>query len=247
MRVIFAGPSFGRDISRLQAVYPSIEFRAPAARGDILQAVQDGAGAIGIIDGYFGEMPSVWHKEILFALQKNVVVAGGASMGALRAAECSAFGMVGIGSIYDDYADGRLIDDEAVALVHAPQELGWLPLSVPWVDYQPTIDALNRRGLLMSGEYKKLLLAGRGLHFSERTYAKAVERCVFDNALRAKEILRLIRANRIERKRADADLVLQYLDSVKFVAGEREWGFAATSHWEMLRAEISGPVTPVTL
>jgi hypothetical protein len=76
--------------------------------------------------------------------------------------KCSAFGMVGVGTIYEDYADGRLIDDEAVALVHAPQELGWLPLSVPWVDYQPTIDALSRQGLLLSGEYKKLLLAGRG-------------------------------------------------------------------------------------
>ena len=151
MRVIFAGPSFGRDLDKLQAEHLSIEFRGPAARGDILQAVRDGARAIGIVDGYFGEMPSVWHKEILFALEQNVVVAGGASMGALRAAECSAFGMVGIGSIYDDYADGRLIDDEAVALVHAPAELGWLPLSVPWVDYQPTIDALNRTDLMLSG------------------------------------------------------------------------------------------------
>ena len=241
MRVIFAGPSFGRDIARLQQAYPAVEFRGPAARGDILQAVQDGARVIGIVDGYFGEMPSVWHKEILFALEQNVVVAGGASMGALRAAECSAFGMVGVGTIYEDYADGRLIDDEAVALVHAPQELGWMPLSVPWVDYQPTIDALSRQGLLLTGEYKKLLLAGRGLHFSERSYSKAVERCAFDSATRASEILRLIRANRIERKRADADMVLDYVNSVKFGAGTRSWGFSATSHWEMLHAEVTSP------
>src|SRR6478609_4677562 len=129
MRIIFAGPSFGADIDRLRAENPLVIFRGPAARGDILQAVQDGARAIGIVDGYFGEVPSVWHKEILYALQKNVVVAGGASMGALRAAECAAFGMIGLGSIFEDYADGRLIDDEAVALVHAPEALGWLPLS----------------------------------------------------------------------------------------------------------------------
>jgi len=134
-----------------------------------------------------------------------------------------------------------LIDDEAVALVHAPQELGWMPLSVPWVDYQPTIDALSRQGLLLTGEYKKLLLAGRGLHFSERSYSKAVERCAFDSATRASEILRLIRANRIERKRADADMVLDYVNSVKFGAGTRSWGFSATSHWEMLHAEVTSP------
>jgi hypothetical protein len=60
--------------------------------------------------------------------------------------------MVGLGTIYEDYADGRLLDDEAVALVHAPEALGWLPLSVPWVDYEPTIEALRRRGPVSAGE-----------------------------------------------------------------------------------------------
>ncbi|KQV65267.1 TfuA-like protein [Rhizobium sp. Root1220] len=247
MKVIFAGPSFGADMGKLRAENPSIEFRGPAARGDILQAVQDGASAIGIVDGYFGEVPSVWHKEILYALQRDVIVVGGASMGALRAAECAAFGMIGLGTIYEDYADGRLIDDEAVALVHAPEELGWLPLSIPWVDFQPTIDALFRHGDLSLGEHKMLLLAGRSLHFSERTYPKAVEGCAFASESRAKEILRSIRAGKIERKRQDADRVLQYLQDAEFAVGERHWGFAATSHWETLRAEMASNVTPVTL
>ncbi|WP_431322796.1 TfuA-like protein [Rhizobium sp. YTU87027] len=246
MKVIFAGPSFGADITRLRNENPSIAFRGPAARGDILQAVQDGARAIGIVDGYFGEVPSVWHKEILYALQHNVVVAGGASMGALRAAECAAFGMVGLGSIYEDYAEGRLIDDEAVALVHAPEELGWLPLSIPWVDFQPTIDGLYRQGVLSLAEHKMLLLAGRALHFSERTYPKVVEGCAFVGEGRAKTILRMIRAAKIERKRQDAERVLQYLQEVEFADQERDWGFAATSHWEHLRAEVTAAVTPVT-
>jgi hypothetical protein len=247
MKVIFAGPSFGADLGRLKTSHPNVEFRPPAARGDILQAVEDGARAIGIVDGYFGEVPSVWHKEILYALQNNVMVAGGASMGALRAVECAAYGMIGIGSIFEDYADGRLIDDEAVALVHAPEALGWLPLSVPWVDFEPTVEALRRRGALSAGECRKLLLAGRALHFSERTYARAVERCAFASPARAGEISRLIRSNRIERKRADAQSVLRYLNDGAFARVERSWGFAATSHWETLRAEVRVAVTPVTL
>ncbi|OWW04762.1 toxin [Rhizobium sp. R72] len=247
MKVIFAGPSFGADIGRLRHENPFIAFRSPAARGDILQAVQQGARAIGIVDGYFGEVPSVWHKEILYALEHNVVVAGGASMGALRAAECAAFGMVGLGSIYEDYAEGRLIDDEAVALVHAPEELGWLPLSIPWVDFQPTVDGLYRQGALSLAEHKMLLLAGRALHFSERTYQRAVESCAFVGEGRANTILRLIRARRIERKRQDAERVLEYLQEVEFADQERDWGFAATSHWEHLRAEVTTAVTPVTL
>ncbi len=251
MKVIFAGPSFGNDLPRLRAENPSIEFRAPAARGDILQAVQDGAKVIAIVDGYFGETPSVWHKEILYALEKNVTVFGAASMGALRAAECSAFGMIGVGSIYEDYAEGRLIDDEAVALVHAPEELGWLPLSIPWVDFQPTIERLFADGAISVCEHKMLLLAGRQLHFSERTYPKALEGCSFTDGGRAKEILRLIRASKVERKREDAECVLQYLLDAEFTASkrdsERDWGFAATSHWESLRAEVDTAFTPVTL
>ncbi|KRB51274.1 toxin [Rhizobium sp. Root708] len=248
MKVIFAGPSFGADLETLRKSYPSIVFRPPAARGDILQAVEDGARAIGIVDGYFGEVPSVWHKEILYALQAHVVVAGGASMGALRAAECAAFGMVGLGAIYNDYADGRLIDDEAVALVHAPEELGWLPLSIPWVDFQPTIEMLCRADGISAKECKILLIAGRALHFSERTYPKAIERCGFADERRAKEILRLIRANKVERKRADAETVLRYLHQQAEPASHScDWGFAATSHWELLRSEVARSVTPVTL
>ncbi len=67
--------------------------------------------------------------------------------------------MVGLGSIFEDYESGRLLDDEAVALVHAPTEFGWLPLSVPWVDFEPTIDALHAKGEISPGERKKLLLA----------------------------------------------------------------------------------------
>ncbi|RUM26974.1 toxin [Rhizobium vallis] len=247
MKVVFVGPSLGSDLAAARTMSPRIDFRPPAACGDILKAVEDGATAIGLVDGYFGDLPSVWHKEILYALERDVAVAGGASMGALRAAECSPFGMVGLGSIFEDYEAGRLIDDEAVALVHAPQELGWLPLSVPWVDFEPTIDALHAAGEISPGERKKLLLAGRFLHFSERTYAKVVDECHFARKPRRDHILAAIRTHRVERKRNDARLVLEWLRRDEFVPVNRDWAFAATSHWELLHAEVTRSVTPVTV
>ena len=82
MRVIFAGPSlYGVPYDA-----PGIEVRPPAAQGDLLRAVIDGAGVIGLIDGAFEATAAVWHKEILHALGEGVAVVGGASMGALRAA-----------------------------------------------------------------------------------------------------------------------------------------------------------------
>ena len=56
---------------------------------------------IGIIDGYFEIVPTVWHKEILWAMAQGIHVFGAASIGALRAAELDAFGMRGIGRIYE--------------------------------------------------------------------------------------------------------------------------------------------------
>lgn len=246
MKVLFVGPSLGSDLTAARAMSPRIDFRPPAACGDILKAVHDGATAIGLVDGYFGDLPSVWHKEILFALEHDVAVAGGASMGALRAAECAPFGMVGLGSVFEDYESGRLLDDEAVALVHAPQALGWLPLSVPWVDFEPTIDALLAGGEISSGERKKLLLAGRFLHFSERTYTKVVDECHFRKP-RRDQILAAVRQNRVERKRSDARLVLEWLRRDEFLPVNRDWRFAATSHWELLHAEVTRNAVPVTL
>ena len=72
-------------------------------------------GAIGIIDGYFENIPSVWHKEILWAMSQGIHVFGSASMGALRAAELAPFGMEGVGAIFEAYRDGWLEDDDEVA------------------------------------------------------------------------------------------------------------------------------------
>ena len=80
-------------------------------------------------------MPSfffVWHKELLWAMSQGVHVLGAGSIGALRAAEPEAFGMVGEGRIFEAYRSGVLEpyyrpfeDDDEVAVVHAPAELGY--------------------------------------------------------------------------------------------------------------------------
>ena len=63
---------------------------------------------IGVIDGYFEVVPTVWHKEILWAMSQGIHVYGAASIGALRAAELAEFGMNGVGQIYQQYRSGEL-------------------------------------------------------------------------------------------------------------------------------------------
>jgi hypothetical protein len=87
MKIAFVGPSLYRHRARLLEECRDIVFMGPAKAGDVAGAVKAGAWAIGLIDGIFDDIQSVWHKELLFALDEGVQLAGGASMGALRAAE----------------------------------------------------------------------------------------------------------------------------------------------------------------
>lgn len=128
-KILFAGPS----IAGL-TVPEGIDLRPPALCGDLAALLDDPPAAVGLIDGYFKLAPSVWHKEILCLLALGVRVIGGASLGAMRAAELERFGMVGTGAIFHGYRSGLLVRDDAVMLVHAPEELGYAPLSVPLVD-----------------------------------------------------------------------------------------------------------------
>lgn len=92
--IVFSGPSISRDA--VEAVQ-GVEWQAPVSQGDVYRAAQTAPDVIAIIDGYFEGVPSVWHKEILWAMSRGIHVFGASSMGALRAAELHSFGMRGCG------------------------------------------------------------------------------------------------------------------------------------------------------
>ncbi len=128
---IFAGPSlFGLDCNQ----YPGITFLGPVKFGDLPALVKAGARKIGIVDGCFETVAPVRHKEIVACIEHGVEIFGSSSMGALRAAECAAFGMCGVGEVYRQYADGTRVEDGDVAMMHGPVEMGYIPLTIPLVD-----------------------------------------------------------------------------------------------------------------
>ena len=86
--VVFTGPTLPERDARQ---YLEADYRPPAAIGDVYKAALSRPFAIGIIDGYYETTPSIWHKEVLWALKQGIHVYGAASMGALRAAELAAF------------------------------------------------------------------------------------------------------------------------------------------------------------
>lgn len=131
---VFVGPSLSGDECRM--LLPGATIHPPARAGDIWKVASRAAESINIvlIDGFYGTVPAVWHKEILQALSLGCRVLGGGSMGALRAVECEAYGMEGVGRIFEAYRDGVVEDDAEVALVHLGAETGYRPLTIPLIN-----------------------------------------------------------------------------------------------------------------
>lgn len=201
--IVFAGPSL-HGIDR--GNWPGIEFRPPAMQGDVFRACAARPAAIGIIDGYFDGVPSVWHKEILWALSQGIIVAGSSSMGALRAAELDTFGMRGIGQIYAWYREGVLEDDDEVALVHGPVETGYLPLSEPMVNVRATCTAAQAAGVLGGEDTHALIAVAKSLHYRDRNW-KAIFKSLSEDAERGdrwKPVRQWVRTGAVDQKRADA-------------------------------------------
>ena len=144
MICVFLGPTLASRDARLVL---EADYRPPAAQGDVFRAVDHGAVAIGIIDGYFQRIASVWHKEILWAMKQGVHMFGSASMGALRAAELHGFGMRGVGQIFADYRDGVLVDDDEVAVLHGPAEADYVAVSEAMVNIRATLAAAQKNVL----------------------------------------------------------------------------------------------------
>jgi hypothetical protein len=229
--VVFAGPSLhGVDLGR----WPGLDVRPPAACGDILASVRAGRRRIGLIDGVFRDAASVWHKEILFALKEGAVVLGAASMGALRAAECGAFGMRGVGGIHADYASGARTADADVALAYGPAALDCPPLSVPLVDAEATLEAAREAGALDAAGCAALLAAARALHFADRTFAGMAAAAGLPGAEAA------LNRCAVSRKRADAVLLLEALSAPPAPAAPPDFTFADTWFFRVLSDRVGG-------
>jgi hypothetical protein len=172
---VFLGPSLPVDAARelLPATY-----LPPVQQGDILRLLRERKpDVIGIVDGFFETVPAVWHKEILFALEEGVRVFGAASMGALRAAELHPFGMVGVGMVFEWFRDGTILCDDEVAVIHAPADLGYRPLSDALVDIRDACAAAVRDGVISGSLSDNLIAAAKALPFAERSF-EAVARAV---------------------------------------------------------------------
>ena len=239
---VFLGPTLpvAEAAALLDAVY-----LPPVRQSDVLRLVRSARPrAIGIVDGYFRDVPACWHKEILFALAEGVHVFGAASMGALRAAELDGLGMVGVGRVYEAYRSGTFQpygpepfeDDDEVAVVHGPAETGYVALSEAMVNMRATFAHAAEQGVIDAGTRDALVAVGKVLFYPERSYA-AVLGAGRAQGLDAEAITRLelwLPASRVDVKQSDARAMLARMgdllarDPVPFAAAFR---LEASSAW----------------
>jgi len=167
--------------------------------------------ALGIIDGYFEGAPSVWHKEILYALDQGVHVYGSSSMGALRAAELHPFGMQGIGQIFEWFRDELLTDDDEVAVLHGPEAVGFIAASEPLVNIRATLSLARQQQIIDDVQHEALIDAAKATFYKQRSWNRLLEYAqefFRDESLSAQLKDWLLR-NRIDLKKQDAVQLLK--------------------------------------
>ena len=183
---------------------PALEWRPPVTQGEVYQAALTRPAIIGIIDGYFEVTPTVWHKEILWAMAQGIHVYGSASIGALRAAELHPFGMVGIGRIFEAYRDGILTDDDEVAVLHGPEELGYPAVTEAMVNIRATLDKAVAEGVWIAGWPPISREIGKALFYKERSW-DAILRLAAGGSLPPLDgLVAWLPTGQVDQKRVDA-------------------------------------------
>jgi hypothetical protein len=235
---VFVGPTLSAAVRNEGT---DLVLHGPAAQGDVYRLVAERPLAIGIIDGYFERQPAVWHKEILWAMAQGVRLYGAASMGALRAAELTDFGMLGVGKIFQAFYDGSLTDDDEVAVVHADASFDYRSSSEAMVNMRATLSLAEQCGLL-NGEQRAWLVArAKASFYPDRHYAALLEwsKEILDQEQLA-SLASWLRdsSHRVDRKAEDA---LELLGELRgLIASGAEplrvpWTFHHTEAWEQVR------------
>lgn len=204
--VVYAGPTLPR--TEILRIAPAAEVHPPIEWGSLGLAQLRAGDVVVVIDGYYRDRPSVRHKELLHVLRAGVTVLGAASMGAMRAAELSDFGMLGVGTVYQLYKDGEIWGDDEVAVKHSPETRRYEAESIALVSLRHGCQLAVADGVATASAANELVSAAREIVFYDRTWpilAAAVSGQPGPEAL-----LRYCRGQAVDIKARDAALAIEY-------------------------------------
>ena len=238
---IFSGPTLGA--ADIQAEIEHAIVLPPASQGDVYTAARQRPWALGLIDGYFDRVPSVWHKEILWAMDRGIHVFGSASMGALRAAELKAFGMVGVGEIFRAFSAGELEDDDEVAVVHGSREAGYHAASEAMVNLRATLDAARREGIIGTDPHDALIDIAKKTFYPRRSFEHLLRQAARDPRTAACQpaLKSWLPGRRVDQKRLDAVAMLREMKALRSrdpSPKQVRYAFQHSTYWDALRSSL---------
>ena len=205
--IIYTGLSISFDEAKsiLEA-----EYKPPIKRGDLFTLLEkeEDIDIIGIIDGLFHQSPAVAHKEILKALDDDITVVGGASMGALRACELYPYGMIGVGNIFEDYKNGVIESDDDVAVSLDAES--YRPLSDSWINMKYNFNNACKDDVITQEEVDKLLQTSKKIYYPKRSFDYVIKKSDIDED-RKKSLKEYLKENKFDIKHDDAKAVLEYI------------------------------------
>lgn len=236
--VVFVGPTLAKSLAEqlLDATY-----LPPASQGEVYREARKRPIAIGIIDGYFEQVPAVWHKEILWAMAHGVHVFGASSMGALRAAELHTYGMRGCGEIWQAFKDGILQDDDEVTIVHGPPDSGYIKASEAMVNIRATLDKAEDQNILDRNVKEALVMLAKNTWYPERNFRALIQHLDEIDALASQNLKHWLVDNSVDRKALDAKVMLSEMNSFLSTNPQpavANFHFEHTDAWEQVRREV---------
>lgn len=206
--IVFAGPSISKE--NILKILPQAFVHAPVSCGDIYRAIRLQPARMIIIDGYYETGLSVWHKEILRALAEGIEIIGASSMGALRAAELSYFGMKGIGQIVDWYTSGFIDGDDEVAVLHGNAAMDYAASNIPLVEIRVTLTRALASGIMSQQQHDLVLDISRTTFYPYRRYADIITKASHIEQANWENILNWLSQHHVPLKSLDAEAALHY-------------------------------------
>ena len=210
--MIFLGPSLSHEKAR--KIFDA-DYRPPAKKGDFLRLAADpDIRIVGFVDGVFlQDYPPTPIEVYQLARKEGVILAGAASLGALRAVELEKFGMVGIGKIFELYKSGRVDADDEVAVTFAP-EGDYRLQSEAMIDIRYNLFLAYKKKVISKKAKIALARVAKETYFPHRNYANILEDARGKHPAIAGEIdsfAAYIASNRKSLKEIDAMRLVRYL------------------------------------
>ena len=167
--IIFIGPSLA--IEKAERIF-NADYRPPAKKGDFLRlmsSINDDHAIVGLVDGLFlQDYPPTPIEVFQLVVKKNMLVLGGASLGALRAVELEKYGMIGIGKIFELYKKNTIAADDEVAVTFTleNQQLQ----SEAMIDIRYNLFLALRKGVIDKNTKRAAVKVAKSIYFPDRNY-----------------------------------------------------------------------------